>query len=492
MWTKDSLSQFIKDKMSDYLFIVVSNREPYAHSFSKGSIKMERGVGGVVTALDPVLKACNGLWIAASSGNADHKTADDGGKLKVPPEDPSYTLKRIWLTKEEENGYYYGYSNEALWPLCHMVFERPVFRKSDWDYYKSVNEKFADAVLKEIGSEKAFVWVQDYQLSLLPKFLKERAPGQLIIAQFWHIPWLGQESFRICPQKKEILEGLLANDFVGFHLKYHCDNFIDAATREIESKIDNERVSVIREDHETIVRPYPISVDLEGLERIAASKEVERYIESFGREFALSGLKILFGLDRIDYTKGIPERFMAIDHLLDEYPELKEKILFIQAGEPSRVHIPKYKDLNDELDALAEKINWKHSTRGWEPIIFLRRHVPQEEAVAFYRIADICIVSSLHEGMNLVAKEYVSACPDDKGMLVLSQFTGASKELTDAILVNPFDIEQFSKAILSAITMPEEARKKRMDKMKETVRQNNVFRWAGKVLSELLKIEFKE
>jgi trehalose 6-phosphate synthase len=492
MWIKEGLQELIKEKMSDYLFIVVSNRQPYVHIFKKGKIECQHGAGGVITALDPVMQACDGIWIAYGNGDADRKVTDNQGKLKVPPENPRYTLKRVWLTKEEENGHYYGYSNEALWPLCHMAFQRPTFREEDWSYYKKVNEKFAKAVIDEVGDRKAFVWIQDYHLCLLPKFLKEMAPNQLIVAHFWHIPWPNYEAFRICPQKQEILDGLLSNDLLGFHIRYHCDNFLDAVDREIESKIDRERFSVIRGDHETLIRPYPISVDFEGINKTSASQEVETTIEDLRQEYALSGLKVLLGLDRIDYTKGIPERLLAVDRLLEKHPELKEKIVFLQMGEISRIHIPKYKTLNDEINALVEEINWKYFTDSWKPIILVRRHLSFYELLAFYRLGEVCIVSSLHDGMNLVAKEFLSSRSDEKGMLVLSQFTGAARELTDAVLINPYDREQFSEGIFRVLNLPEEESKKRMSKMRSVVQQNNIFRWAGKILSELLKFEFKE
>ncbi len=492
MWTKKDLQELIKEKMGDYLFIVVSNRQPYVHVFKKGKVECNRGAGGVITALDPVMQACHGLWVAAGSGEADRKVTDSRGKIKVPPEKPTYTLKRVWLSKEEEDGYYYGYSNEALWPLCHMAFERPTFRQEDWDYYVKVNKKFAEAVIAELGNKKAFVWVQDYHLCLLPKFLKEMAPNQLIVAHFWHIPWPNYETFRICPQKKEILEGLLANDLLGFHIRYHCDNFLEAVDREIESKIDRERFAVIRKDHETIIRPYPISVDFEGVNAMANLPEVLKAKDDLVEEFALSGQKVLLGLDRIDYTKGIPERIMAVGRLFEKHPELKEKVVFLQMGEISRIHIPKYKALNDEINALVEQTNWKHSTNGWKPIILVRRHLSFAELLAFYRLGEICIVSSLHDGMNLVAKEFLSSRVDEGGMLVLSQFTGASRELTDAILVNPFDREQFSDGIFTALSLSPEERNKRMVKLRQIIQQNNIFRWAGKIISELLKFEFKE
>ncbi len=492
MWTKKDLQTLIKEKMGDYLFIVVSNRQPYTHTLKRGKISYQRGAGGVITALDPVMQACNGLWVAFGNGDADRKASDNQGKVVVPPDNPSYTLKRVWLTREEENGYYYGYSNEALWPLCHMAFQRPIFRSEDWNYYVQVNQKFADAIVEEIGSKKAFVWIQDYHLTLLPKLLKEKLGNQIITAHFWHIPWPNHETFRICPQKKEILEGLLANDLLGFHIPYHCNNFFDVIDREIESKIDREKFSIVRGDHETFVRSYPISVDFEGVNSIAASSNVAQAVSTLRDEFGLADLKVIIGLDRIDYTKGIPERLFALDRLLEKHPELAGKFVFVQMGEISRIHIPKYKALNDEINAIVENINWKHSSNGWKPIILVRRHLSFTELVAFYRLGDVCVASSLHDGMNLVAKEFVSSKSDETGMLVLSQFTGAARELTDAILANPYDREEFSNGIAQALQCQPEEAKRRMAKLRVTVQQNNIFRWSGKIISELLKFEFKE
>jgi len=492
MWTKESLQKLIKEQMSDYLFIVVSNRQPYIHVFKKGKVECQRGAGGVITALDPVMQACNGLWVAHGNGDADRQVSDEKGKIRVPEDKPTYTLKRVWITKEEAQGHYYGYSNEALWPLCHMAFNRPIFRTEDWNYYRKVNEKFASAILEEIGDKKAFVFIQDYHLALLPKFLKQSASQQLIIAHFWHIPWPNYDVFRICPNKQEILEGLLSNDLLGFHIRYFCDNFLEAVDRELQSKIDRERFSVLRGKHETLIRPYPISVDFEGLNSFSQSAEVKKAMRALVKEYDLSGKKVLLGLDRIDYTKGIPERLLAIDNLLERHPDLKEKIVFIQMGELSRIHIPKYKVLNDEINALVEQINWKHSTDTWNPIIMVRRHLSFHELLAFYRITDLCIVSSIHDGMNLVAKEFLSSRSDEKGTLVLSQFTGAARELTDAILINPYDREQFAGGIYQAMSLSKQESSRRIVRLRENVRNNNIYRWAGKILSELLKFEFKE
>lgn len=492
MWTKQDLQKLILEKMGDYLFVVVSNRQPYVHTLNRCDIVCQRGVGGVISALDPVMQACQGLWVALSSGDADQQITPADGKLKVPPDNPRYTLKRIYLSKEELEGYYYGFSNEALWPLCHMAFKRPTFRQKDWEYYKSVNETFADAILKEIGNQKAFVWIQDYQLCLLPKYLKQKARNQVITAHFWHIPWPSYEAFRICPQRKEILTSLLANDLLGFHTRYHCNNFLDVIDREIESKIDRENVSVIRGDHETLIRAYPISVDFEDIDQRVNSLEVKAVQEALIQEHNLNDTRVLVGLDRIDYTKGIPEKLQALDSLLEHHPELIGKIIFLQIGVISRLHIPQYKNLNDEINTLVEKINWKYATALWKPVVFVRRHFSLIELLALYRISDVGIVGSLHDGMNLVAKEYIASCSNGKGALVLSQFTGAARELTDAILINPYDSLQFGEGIFAALQLSKEERFKRMAKMRDIVRTYNIYLWASKMISDLLKFEFKE
>jgi trehalose 6-phosphate synthase len=492
VWTKEDLQGFIRENLGDYLFVVVSNREPYEHVFQQGKVVCRRSAGGLVTALDPVMQACRGLWIAVASANADHKVTDASGKVMVPEGDSAYTLKRIWLSKEEEERYYYGYSNEALWPLSHMAFQRPEFRQKDWECYVEVNRKFAKAIIEEIGDRKAFIWIQDYHLCLLPKFLKEMAPDQLILAHFWHIPWPSYEAFRICPQKREILDGLLANDLLGFHIRYHCNNFLDVIDREIESKIDREKFSVVRGEHETLIRPYPVSIDFQGIDETVNSPKVVNAQKNLIEEFGLAGKKVILGIDRMDYTKGIPERILALDRMLEKYPELKGKIIFLQKGVLSRLHLPQYKELNDRVQASVEQINWKHSVDEWRPVTLVKRHMTQDEILALYRLCDVCIVSSLHDGMNLVAKEFVAARHDEDGCLVLSQFTGSARELPDAVLINPYDQEEFSSGIYKALTMNEAERKKRMIKMRAVIRYNNIYRWAAKVISELLKFEFKE
>jgi trehalose 6-phosphate synthase len=283
----------------------------------------------------------------------------------------------------------------------------------------------------------------------------------------------------------------LANDLLGFHTQYHCNNFLDVIDKEIESKIDRERFSVIKKGHETLVRPYPISVDFEGIDAVINTAAVQEKEKSLVQEFGLSGRKVLIGLDRIDYTKGLPDKLRAFNRLLERYPELCGQVVFLQVGVITRLHIKKYKELNDEINALVEEINWKYGVPHWTPVIFIRRQFSLTELIALYRISTAAVVSSLHDGMNLVAKEYVSSQSGRKGMLILSQFTGAARELTEAILINPYDCDQFSEGIFQALTLPEDDRQKRMMKMRETVSEYNIYHWAGRVISELLKFEFQ-
>jgi trehalose 6-phosphate synthase len=412
---------------------------------------------------------------------------DEKNRIKVPPDEAKYTLKRIWINKAEESGYYYGFSNDALWPLCHIVYTKPKFIESDWNYYKLINERFAKAILEEISDREAFLFLQDYHLTLVPKIIKQANP-KVKIAHFWHIPWPNPEVFRICPWKNEILEGLLGADLLGFHLHYHVDNFLETINQNLEAKVDKVTSSVVYGGIETLVRPYPISIDYERIAREAATDKVAKDIKKVKDDLGITSELIGVGTDRIDYTKGILEKFKAIDRFLEKYPEFQGRFVYIQIGSLSRIHLETYKRLNDEINSLVERINWKYSSDHWTPIIFIRRYYSPQELLAIFRMANICIVSPLHDGMNLVAKEYVAACPQDKGMLVLSKFTGSARELPEAVSFNPFNPEEFADAIKTALTLPEEDRKTRIQKMKETVCENNIYRWAAKIIQALLRL----
>ncbi len=487
-WTDAKLKDVVKSKLGENALFIVSNREPYTHIMNEttGIAECVRPASGVVTALDPIMRACGGTWIAHGSGNADKKFVNSKNKLGVPPEDNRYILKRVWLSKEEEDGYYYGFSNEGLWPLCHITHTRPTFRDSDWEIYKKVNQKFAESVLEELPAKNPFIFIQDYHFTLLPQMIKAKRPDATI-ALFWHIPWPNPEVFSICPYQTEIMDGMLGCDLIGFHVQYHCNNFIDTANRLLECRVDTEKFSVIRASKETLIRSFPISVDI-GINSKVDPGEAGQ-INRIRKEFELDGKIVALGVDRIDYTKGLAERMMAVDRFLEKYPGHKKKFVFIQIGAPSRTHIKRYHDLMGELDELAEKINWKHMDDEWKPIIYLKRHFSPEEIKPFYRIADICIVSSLHDGMNLVAKEYISTKNDLSGSLILSCFTGASKELTDAIQINPYSIEEFADSIKLAADMPIPEKKRRMENMRKIVMNNNIYKWAGSVITDLTTIK---
>ncbi|MBI2831064.1 MAG: trehalose-6-phosphate synthase [Chloroflexi bacterium] len=474
------------------MFIVVSNREPYSHVYSARKIVWEVPASGLTVALDPVMRACGGTWIAHGSGDADAEVVDKDNKVGVPPNEPRYSLKRIWLSKKEEEGYYYGFSNQALWPLCHIVYTRPVFNESDWNTYKQVNELFARAVLEEVGQRKAFVFIQDYHLALLAKLIKDANPN-IITALFWHIPWPNPEVFRICPWQDEILKGLLSNNLLGFHIRYHCNNFLETVDRSLETRIDRESHEVIHSGKKTSVQPFPISVDFEAISRHAQSAEVKAEMENLRARLGLDNGEIIgAGLDRIDYTKGIPDRLRAIDRFFEKFPEYRKRMVFIQAGVASRVRIPSYQAINEEIDSLEWEINWKHGTGHWKPIIHLREHMSPDALMALRRLAHFFVVSSLHDGMNLVAKEFVASRFDEDGVLILSSFTGAARELGDAVLVNPFATDHFAEAIKTAIEMPEAERQRRMRKMRELVQENNIYKWAADMISDLVKFEFGE
>lgn len=485
--TKKSLKDFISNKLNGYKLIIVSNREPYIHNYVGEEIKCIIPASGMVTALDPIIRAEGGIWIAHGSGNADKEVVDRNDRISVPPDDPYYTLRRVWLTREEEERFYYGFSNEALWPLCHIVYVKPKFNESDWLVYKSVNQKFANIILEEVGNEKAFVFIQDYHFTLLPKMLKDQRPD-LLVAQFWHIPWPNREAFRICPWDQEILEGLLGNDLLGFHIQYHCNNFLNTVDRSLEARINYGKFSVTKNGKKTYIRPFPISIDFEELNLQAQGKDIESKAACIRKELGLKGQIIGVGLDRVDYTKGIPERFLAIDRFLEKYPEYRNKFTFVQAGTLSRIHIKDYRDYNDKIYNLMTEINHKYQNGRWVPIRLLKSHFDRVSVQTLYRLSDICIVSSLHDGMNLVAKEFVASRFDETGVLLLSQFTGAASEFNGYIQINPYATDSFADAIKTGIEMPQEEKKKRMQRMREHVREHNIYTWGQSIMNELIKL----
>ncbi len=487
MHTEKSLRETVRERLKDSQFVVVSNREPFIHRWRDGEIECIQPASGLTTALDPVLRATSGLWVAHGSGDADRAVVDERNLVAVPPANPRYTLKRVWLGAKDEDLYYNGLANQALWPLCHLVYQRPVFEEAHWEAYRRVNCLFARAVAEEIGDQPAFVFIQDYHFALLSRLIKERCPNA-VTAQFWHIPWPNPEIFRICPWKEEILEGLLGNDLLGFHLRFHCLNFLDTVARCLEARVDRERLAVAYRGSWTKVRAFPISVDFDAIQETALSPQVEREMARLRHRYRLGEGLLAVGADRLDYTKGIPERFRAVDRLLLRHPHYRGRFTFLQVGVPSRTGIPQYDQAAREMAEVAERVNHRHQTGNWKPIVFSREHLGPTSLLALYRLAGVCVVSSLDDGMNLVAKEFVSARADEGGVLVLSSFTGAARELEEAVLINPFATDSFAEALRQALEMdPEEARR-RMRRLRSAVANQNVYRWAASIVDKLSEL----
>jgi len=490
VWTAERLRVSLRRKLGDKPLFVVSNREPYLHEYRERdrSIQIRVPASGLVTALEPVLQACNGTWIAHGSGSADHQVVDSWDHIHVPPERPAYILRRVWLTKEEEHGYYEGFANEGLWPLCHIAHTRPIFRTEDWNYYQEVNRRFADAVLQEMeGTQSPILLAQDYHFALLPKMVKEARPDAAV-AIFWHIPWPNAEVFGICPWQKEVVEGLLGADLIGFHIQTHCNNFLETVDHALEALTEWDRFAVNRQGHVTRVRPYPISVAFPQYLPVHAHQSSGEDRAALFAELGVEASLLGVGVDRLDYTKGIVERFQGVERFLEMYPDYQRRFSFVQIAAPSRTDVPRYQQFMQEVAAEAERINGRFQNGQWKPIVLLGRHHSHEEIARYYRAASLCMVTSLHDGMNLVAKEFVAAREDERGVLILSSFAGAALELTDALQVNPYDSHQVAEAICQALDMTEEQQETQMSRMRKIVHEHNVYRWAANLLSDLTEI----
>src|SRR5215470_4624200 len=490
-WSPEMLRGVLRDKLLGDEILVVSNREPFIHVRSDGRIAIQRPASGLVTALEPVMRACSGTWIAHGSGNADQDTVDDHDRVRVPPDKPSYTLRRVWLTPEEERGYYEGFANEGLWPLCHIAHVRPVFRSGDWEEYVKVNRRFADAVRAEARTEDPVVLVQDYHLALLPRLIRERLPKATIIT-FWHIPWPNSESFGICPWREALLDGMLGSTILGFHTRFHCQNFVETVDRYLEARIERESSTISYGGRLTRVEHYPISiqwppewVDTQLPVPLCRAKVLR--VEKLSDDVMLG-----VGVDRCDYTKGILERFSAVERMLELHPELIRRFVFVQIAAPSRSSLDEYRNFEGRVRALAARINARFGRDGWEPIRLKVEHHPSQICNEYYRAAEVCVVTSLHDGMNLVAKEYIASRDDEQGVLVLSQFTGAARELHDALLVNPYHNEQCALALYRALTMPVDEQRVRMRSMRRLVQEFNVYRWAGAMLLDAARLRQRQ
>jgi trehalose 6-phosphate synthase len=486
-WNPEMLRLTLANELPGAEIIVVSNREPYIHNRTDDKISVQIPASGLVAAIEPMMRACGGTWVAHGSGTADQETVDARDCIMVPPGTGAYKLRRVWLTDEEQDGYYYGFANEGLWPLCHIAFVWPTFRESDWNEYRKVNARFAQAVVSEATRPDPIILVQDYHFALLPRMIREKLPEATIIT-FWHIPWPNSETFGICPWKEEIVGGLLGSSVLGFHTQFHCNNFIETVDRFVESRIDREHASITVGRHETHVRPYPISIEWPP----AALKDQKPVAECRAEVRARYGLRpdicLGVGIERFDYTKGILDRMRAVDSFLTHHPEWKGRFSFLQAAAPSRGTLVAYRHLQEEAKGLADEINARHGGDGYSPILLVIKHHEPDEVFELFRAADVCIVSSLHDGMNLVAKEFVAARDDERGVLILSNFAGASRELSEALIVNPYDPAAVGETIFQALHMPETEQRERLRLMRDVVRSRNVYRWAGQMLVDAAQL----
>ncbi|MBI3182631.1 MAG: trehalose-6-phosphate synthase [Myxococcales bacterium] len=491
-WNPARLKQALVRHLHGEKVVILANREPYIHErAASGEVQVLHPASGLVTALEPVMRACSGVWIAHGSGNADRQSADGQGRLKVPPGEESYLLRRVWLSPEEERGYYYGFSNEGLWPLCHIAHARPVFRSADFRHYEAVNQKFAEAVCEEVDSEDPIVLVQDYHFALAPRMIRERLPRSTVL-MFWHIPWPNSERFGICPWRDDLLEGMLGASILGFHTQFHCNNFIETVDCYLESRIDREQSAVVQQGRSTLIRPYPISVEWP-IRWLSDAPPAADCRAALLEELRLPPDALLgVGVDRLDYTKGVEERLLAVERLLERFPSFRGKFTFVQLAAPSRTAIPRYQQLNEAVESLAERINQRFGQGGYRPVILKRAHHEPPAVFRYYRAADLCYVSSLHDGMNLVAKEFVAARDDERGVLVLSQFTGAAREMTEALIVNPYDLDEASAALKTALEMSLAEQRERMRSMRTFVAEFNVYRWAGRMLADAARLRRRD
>jgi trehalose-6-phosphate synthase len=481
--SKEKLVALVAERFSDRKFVIVANREPIVHDRDEtGRIRMLHPASGMTTALVPIVESCRGVWVAHGSGAADFEVTDARSGVEWATDGRTNRLRRVRLSKEVENGYYYGLSNEGLWPLCHIAYTAPMFRHADWDKYRQANRAFADAVLDEIGNEPAVVFIQDYHLGLLPRFLRDARPD-LLLAHFWHIPWPNREVMRVFPWTEEFLHGMLGNDLVGFHVQHHCNNFLDTVDRGIEALVDYEHGRATRMRRSTFVRPFPISIDVNAY---AAHARAHSFEEMFPELAAQTrGQALLLGVDRLDYTKGIPHRIRMFEMLLDKHPELRGHATFVQIGAPTRSAIGRYAAVAREVAQLVEDVNRRFAMGDWLPIRYVPEHNDRERLAPLYRRADACLVTSLHDGMNLVAKEYVAAHAGEPGTLLLSKFSGASRELLEAALVNPYDIEMSADVLAQSLSLPEAVRAEAMTRLFDRLRTHDVYDWAHDMMKEL-------
>jgi trehalose 6-phosphate synthase len=464
--------------------IVLANREPFRHEHGPdGEIVVKRSTSGLVTASEPLVRQSGGVWIAHGSGSADREVVDVWDGVMVPPEDPAYRLRRVWLNAAEEQGYYYGFANEGLWPLCHRAHVRPVFRSSDFDTYWTINARFAEAACDEAQNDPALILVQDYHFALAPLMIREALPGSAIAA-FWHIPWPEAGHLDMCPWAAYLVEGMLGSNLIGFQTRVDCTHFLDSAERLLGAAVDRKRQVITHAGRATHVRAYPASVRWSPpwLSEIGPADMCALDIR---QRFNLRDTdRLVVGIDRMDYTKGIEEKILCIEELLAQYPEFTDSFVFIQVAEPSRERLAPYRELRERVLALVDRVNRRFKTATWRPIHLVEAHYEPQDIYRLLRAAQVCYVGSLHDGMNLVAKEFVSARDDERGVLLLSGFAGASDELTDAVIINPYDVEQTANALARALGMSAPEQQHRMRLMRARVEAWDADRWGTRILDD--------
>ncbi|HXY30837.1 MAG TPA: trehalose-6-phosphate synthase [Gemmatimonadaceae bacterium] len=477
------LTRFLRDRT----LIMLSNREPYEHRRTERGLSVHVPAGGLVSALDPTMQHTDGVWVAWGSGAADRDTVDSTDRVRVPPSDPSYTLRRVFLTDAEVEGYYLGFANRTLWPLCHMLVQHFEYRGEHWERYCAVNDKFARAVADEVrrAPRKPVVWIQDYHMGVAPARVRELS-NPLLIHQFWHIPFPPTDILRLLPVgvHQALLRGMLGNDLIEFQTERYALNFLGCVAEFIpEAAIDADTLGVRFEDRRVEVGVFPISVDVERYENMARSRENAVLVERLRGRYATDGRRLGLSVDRVDYTKGIPERLRAVRELWEQHPEMRGKFTLLLVATPSRSELPAYRALEEEMVIRVAEINEHYRTDDWTPIVLVHQNVNAEMLAGVFRAADICLVSSLQDGMNLVAKEFVACQVEERGVLVLSRFTGAAEEIDGAVLINPFSVEDFVDGLRRALDMSEGERRVRMHRMRTQLRGRTIFDWLAAILS---------
>ncbi len=471
-WNNDSL-------FGGRELVVVSNRQPYRHDKTDGELSVSRPTGGLTASLDPVMQRVGGTWIAWADGDVDDEYVDDDDCVGVPPEDPSYTLRRVWLSDEQVQNYYFGFSNRVLWPLCHSSLSTVRSKQSYWEQYKETNEQFAEVVSQE-ASDQAVIWLQDYHFALAPDHIRAAVGDDALLLHFWHIPWPSWDVFRACPHGKELLRGLLGNDLLGFHADRFCHNFLECVESALPNATVNWRTGTVSYQSETTrTRTIPIGVPFDDIQEQARSyDEFDEFRQSYGID---EDTKIAVSVERIDYSKGIPERLNALELLWERNPRWRGSVTHLMNCSESRSEIAAYSDVQQRVEKRVTQINERFGTPGWQPIVEVTDYLRQQELYGIYREADLCLVSPIRDGMNLITHEYIASQVDSDGMLVLSDQAGAHDLLGEpAISVSPHDTGQFADRLSKALTMPPQKRQDRMEQLRQIATTNDLHTWIDK------------